>query len=70
MVETARVAARACGAQIAGVDVVVAEGGPPYVLEVTAMPGWKALSHACDLDVTKCVLQFLADAKVRCSLER
>jgi len=70
VVEPARVAARACGAQIAGVDVVVAEGGPPYVLEVNAMPGWKALSHACDLDVTKCVLQFLADAKVRCPLEK
>lgn len=69
-VDAARRAARACGAQIAGVDLVLDEGGQPTVLEVNAMPGWKALSRACDLDVTRCVLQFLADTKARSLLER
>ena len=38
-------AATAVGARMAGVDLLPVDGGEPYVLEVNAVPGWKALSH-------------------------
>ncbi len=52
-------AARACGAEIAGVDVVIDPASGPTVLEVNAMPGWRALAQVCGIDVTRCVLEHL-----------
>ena len=55
----ARAAAAAIDAQIAGVDVVPARDGRRYVIEVNAVPGWKALARALDEDVAAMVLSHL-----------
>ena len=59
-IQLARKSACAIDAQIAGVDVVVDPDGTPYVIEVNAVPGWKALSAATGIDVAADVLKFLA----------
>jgi ribosomal protein S6--L-glutamate ligase len=53
-------AAEACGAPIAGVDVVLDRAGSPFVLEVNAVPGWRALSSVTGVDVAAEVLRFVA----------
>ncbi len=60
----ARRAAAAVGAPIAGVDVLPANDGRQYVLEVNAVPGWKGLSQTLGLDVAKHVIG-LAEQLVR-----
>ena len=52
-------AAQACGALMAGVDVLVSDGGEPYVLEVNAIPGWRELAEVTGIDVTRQVLTFI-----------
>jgi ribosomal protein S6--L-glutamate ligase len=52
-------AANATGAIVAGVDLLLDDRGEWYVLEVNAVPGWRALSAACGVDVAKEVMQCL-----------
>ncbi|MBX9791402.1 MAG: RimK family alpha-L-glutamate ligase [Pirellulales bacterium] len=52
-------AAAAVGARQAGVDVLTGLDGRRYVLEVNAVPGWKGLSAALQIDVAKLVLNDL-----------
>jgi ribosomal protein S6--L-glutamate ligase len=49
-------AARAVGAEVAGVDVVPDRQGNHWVLEVNAVPGWRALSEVTGIDVAREVL--------------
>jgi ribosomal protein S6--L-glutamate ligase len=49
-------AARAVGARMAGVDLLPDEGGRLIVLEVNAVPGWRALAAATKVDVAAEVL--------------
>jgi RimK family alpha-L-glutamate ligase len=58
--EMARAAAKAVGATVAGVDILRAPDGKEYVIEVNAVPGWKALAVAHEVDVSRRVLDFLA----------
>ncbi|MFI5248522.1 MAG: RimK family alpha-L-glutamate ligase [Gemmatimonadales bacterium] len=44
-------AARAVGADYAGVDLLPAEDGTVYALEVNAIPGWRGLQEATGIDV-------------------
>ncbi len=44
-------AARAVGAAYAGVDLLPAEDGTVYVLEVNGIPGWRGLQTATSFDV-------------------
>jgi RimK family alpha-L-glutamate ligase len=44
-------AARAVGAEYAGVDLLPAEDGTVYALEVNAIPGWRGLQEATGIDV-------------------
>lgn len=44
-------AARAVGADYAGVDLLPAEDGTVYALEVNAIPGWRGLQEATSIDV-------------------
>ena len=60
MAELALRAARACGARIAGIDILVAEDGQPFVLEVNAIPGWKELAAVSNVDVAQHVLAYVA----------
>jgi ribosomal protein S6--L-glutamate ligase len=54
-------AAAAVGAVIAGVDLLPGPNGEMYVIEVNAVPGWRALAPACGFDVAKATLRFLAE---------
>jgi RimK family alpha-L-glutamate ligase len=56
----ARQAAAAVGAPIAGVDLLLGRDGNWYVLEVNAVPGWKALARTLEVDVARRVLEFTA----------
>jgi ribosomal protein S6--L-glutamate ligase len=52
-------AAAAVGAVFAGVDLLPHAGGY-FVLEVNAVPGWRALAPACGVDVAAAVVRHLA----------
>jgi RimK family alpha-L-glutamate ligase len=54
-------AAAALGAAVAGVDLLPGPDGQWYVLEVNAVPGWRALAPVTGVDVAAEVIQFLAD---------
>jgi RimK family alpha-L-glutamate ligase len=55
-------AARAVGAEVAGVDVVIdADATRPYVLEVNGAPGWRGLSRITGIDVASEVLSWLRE---------
>ena len=51
MIEMGRRAAKAVGATLAGVDLLTGKDGKTYVLEVNAVPGWKALAQTLGVDV-------------------
>jgi ribosomal protein S6--L-glutamate ligase len=57
--QSALAAAHAVGAVMAGVDLLTARDGTPYVLEVNAVPGWRALAAATGLDVAAHILSHL-----------
>ncbi len=57
-------AASAVGAEMAGVDLMTdLDRGGPVVLEVNAVPGWKALASTTGVDVASALLDHLARAK-------
>ena len=57
--ELALQAARTVGTPIAGVDVLTGRDGQRYVIEVNAVPGWKALASTTGKDIARMVLEFL-----------
>ena len=63
-IEIARRAAAAVGAPLAGVDVLPGRDGEFYMLEVNAVPGWKGLAKALNMDIARLVIEFV-DAEVR-----
>ena len=52
-------AARAVGAWMAGVDLISDASGRDLVLEVNAVPGWKATAQALDVDIARVLLEKL-----------
>ena len=54
-------AATAVGAIAAGVDLLCDERGEWYVIEVNAVPGWRALSAACGVDVAAAVVRLVGE---------
>ena len=60
-VELAVRAAAATGAVVAGVDLLPDGQGGFCVIEVNAVPGWRALAPACGLDVAAKVVRFLVE---------
>lgn len=60
--DLARRAAAVVGAPIAGVDLLPGRNGNWYVLEVNAVPGWKALARVLEVDIARRVLEFTASA--------
>jgi ribosomal protein S6--L-glutamate ligase len=58
-------AAAALGAHVAGVDLLQGPGGELYVIEVNAVPGWRALAPVTGVDVAAAVVRFLADEYAR-----
>jgi ribosomal protein S6--L-glutamate ligase len=55
-------AAAALGAPVAGVDLLPGPGGEMYVLEVNAVPGWRALAPVTGVDVAVELVRFLTTA--------
>src|SRR5262249_7109443 len=53
-------AAKAVSTPVAGVDLLPGPGGELYVLEVNAVPGWRALAPVTGVDVAAEMLRFLA----------
>ncbi|HTK77641.1 MAG TPA: RimK family alpha-L-glutamate ligase [Gemmataceae bacterium] len=51
--------AKAVGAEVAGVDLLSGPDGEWYVLEVNAVPGWRALAPTCNVDVAAAVISYL-----------
>ena len=56
-------AARATGAILAGVDLLCDEVGRWFVIEVNAVPGWKALAESCGIDVAAAIIRFVAEER-------
>ncbi len=54
-------AAKAVGARAAGVDLLPSKNGDLHVIEVNAVPGWRALAQATGRDVAAEVLADLRD---------
>lgn len=52
-------AAKAVGAEIAGVDLLPTPAGGYVVLEVNAVPGWRALAPTCGIDVATEIVKFI-----------
>src|SRR5204863_6011307 len=52
-------AAEAVGCPVAGVDLLPGPRGELYVIEVNAVPGWRALSPTCGVDVAAEIVRFL-----------
>jgi ribosomal protein S6--L-glutamate ligase len=53
-------AAAAVGAPLAGVDLLPGPDGACYVLEVNAVPGWRALAPVTGIDLAREILHYLA----------
>jgi ribosomal protein S6--L-glutamate ligase len=58
--DLARRAAAALGAPVAGVDLLPGPEGDWYVIEVNAVPGWRALASITGVDVAAEMIRFLA----------
>jgi RimK family alpha-L-glutamate ligase len=58
--EMALRAADSVGASLAGVDLLPGRDGRLWAIEVNAVPGWKALAKAHDLDVASLVVDHVA----------
>lgn len=56
-------AARAVGAEYAGVDLLPAHDGV-YVLEVNGIPGWRGLQTATSIDVAAAIVDHLLDVRL------
>jgi len=54
-------AAEVVGCDIAGVDLLPGPNGELFVIEVNAVPGWKALAPTCGIDVAKEIVRFVAE---------
>jgi RimK family alpha-L-glutamate ligase len=62
--ELARLAVRAAevvGAAVAGVDLLPGPAGQWYVIEVNAVPGWRALGPVAGVDVAAALIKFLSE---------
>ncbi|MCA9174646.1 MAG: RimK family alpha-L-glutamate ligase [Planctomycetales bacterium] len=59
LLELARRSAEIVSADIAGVDVLESRDGRRLVLEVNAVPGWKALAQTLNVDIAAETLEFI-----------
>ncbi|MGH7623149.1 MAG: ATP-grasp domain-containing protein [Gemmatimonadaceae bacterium] len=56
-------AARAVGAEYAGVDLLPADDGTVYVLEVNGIPGWRGLQTATSFDVAGALIDHVVTTR-------
>ncbi len=55
--ELAEAASKALNMRYAGIDILRDAEGQAYVLEVNSIPAWKGLQQACQLDVTRLLVE-------------
>lgn len=60
--QLALAAARAVGTSVAGIDLLPRPEGGYYVLEVNAVPGWRALAPTTGIDVARAIVRYLTRA--------
>lgn len=66
MEELALSAVRAIGLDYAGVDLMQAEDGQVYVIEINSIPGWRGLQKITDIDIPgRIVDHVLAKAQIK-----
>jgi len=58
--EMAIKAARACHLEIAGVDLIVAANGTPYIMEVNYSPGFRGLEGVTGIDIAGKMIDHIA----------
>ncbi len=58
--ELALRAAKAVGADVAGIDLLPAADGSLFVLEVNAVPGWRALARVTKADIASEILRYVS----------
>jgi RimK family alpha-L-glutamate ligase len=63
-------AAEAVGAEIAGVDVLVAADGAPTVLEVNSMPAWSGLQKVSRRNIAEAIASAMVDELVHHPAQR
>jgi ribosomal protein S6--L-glutamate ligase len=56
-------ATTALGARAAGVDLLPGPNGEWYVIEVNAVPGWRALAPVTGVDVATAIVSDLVDGE-------
>jgi len=54
-------AARALGADYAGVDILPMEGGGYTVIEINGIPGWQGLQRATEIDVAELLTDYVLE---------
>lgn len=59
LADLALAAADAVGATLAGVDLLPTSSGQTWVIEVNAVPGWRALSQTCRIDVAASIIRWM-----------
>jgi ribosomal protein S6--L-glutamate ligase len=62
-------AAQAVGTSVAGIDLLPGPDGGYYVLEVNAVPGWRALAPTTGIDVAVEIVRFLSYPNLKSSSE-
>ena len=70
--QQAEMARLICGSlklTFASVDLIDADDGPPKVLEVNAIPGWKGAQSVCDFSIADQIVGLLM-RKVSCTEAR
>ena len=60
-IQLAHAATQAVGAHIAGVDILPGRDGSIWVLEVNAVPGWKALQTVTSKNISAAILNTIRD---------
>ena len=60
-IQLAHAATQAVGAHIAGVDILPGRDGSIWVLEVNAVPGWKALQTVTSKNISAAILSTIRD---------
>ena len=54
-------AAEAVGCPVAGVDLLPGQGGEMFVIEVNAVPGWRAIAPISGIDIAAKIVRFLME---------
>jgi RimK family alpha-L-glutamate ligase len=50
--------AQVVGLDYAGVDLMPAENGKTYVLEINSIPGWRGLRKTTDVNISHCIVDY------------